>query len=124
MPVTPPATPPLVVTKPFTVSFPDRLMEYKEPARANEVKQALTMIAAENKVKLGPLESGWIETMPMQFQLRSNLAGAEPAVTQALTAVSQLQKTIFDDARPQVDVGNGMNVPVSMGWPSITPAAQ
>lgn len=122
-PVRPIPEPDIAAVKPFSVSFPDRLTDYTPPASAAQVKEQITTTAKSLNVAVSALDELFLESFPMQYMIRGEFRGAPSAVDQALAAVTEIESSIPDPAasRPTIDVGNGVEVPVSMGWPSGTP---
>lgn len=84
----------IATTKPFTVSFPDRLTEYTPPASAAHVKEQIGSLATSLRVVVSPIEEHFSETSPMQFSLRGTFTGTPVAVEDALAAAKQIGSSI------------------------------
>lgn len=87
----PAAQPEIARVERFTVSFPDRLDTYQAPASAAGVRDQLASIASEHQVAMSPVEEVFLESMPMQFQLRGSFTGESAAVGQAIAAVKAIK---------------------------------
>jgi len=80
--------------RPFSVSFPDRLTDYTPPASAAQVKEQITATAKSLNVAVSALGDLFLESSPMQYQIRGEFWGAPSAVDQALAAVKEIQASI------------------------------
>lgn len=87
----PTAQPDIARVERFTVSFPDRLHSYEPPASAAGVRDQLASIASEHKVAMSPVEEIFLESMPMQFQMRGSFTGDSAAVNQAVAAAKAIR---------------------------------
>lgn len=87
----PTAQPDIARVERFTVNFPDRLDTYEAPASAAGVREQIASIASEHRVALSPIEDVFLESMPMQFQLRGSFTGESSAVEQAAAAVKAIK---------------------------------